>query len=117
MCPATGASSITSMTGPPPTAPDVTQLTLACGPDHKLVEAGWTTKKRANGDTEWLSPPHLDYGQPRINMFHRPEKLLCDDGDDEDRSVTIATICSISTLADGRTVLRLSRFRPGCLLG
>jgi hypothetical protein len=56
---------------------DVTQLTLACGPDHKLVEVGWTTRKRANGDTEWLSPPHLDYGQPRTNTFY-PEKLFCD---------------------------------------
>jgi len=30
--------------------------------------------------------PHLDYGQPRTNAFHHPEKLLADedDADDED---------------------------------
>jgi hypothetical protein len=34
------------------------------------------------GDTEWIPPPHLDYGQPRVNGFHHPEKLLRDDEDD-----------------------------------
>jgi hypothetical protein len=29
--------------------------------------------KRVNGDTEWISPPHLDHGQPRTNTFHHPE--------------------------------------------
>jgi Domain of unknown function (DUF222) len=64
---------------------DVNTLTLACGSDHPLVEpGGWTTRKRANGDTEWIPPPHLDHGQPRTNIFHHPEKLLCDGQDDED---------------------------------
>ena len=62
---------------------DINQLTLTCEPNHKLVEQGWTTRKRANGDTEWIPPPHLDYGQPRTNTFHHPEKLLTD-GEDED---------------------------------
>jgi hypothetical protein len=62
---------------------DVNQLTFACGPNHKLLEQGWTTRKRPNGDTEWIPPPHLDHGQPRTNRFHHPEKLLAD-GDDED---------------------------------
>jgi Domain of unknown function (DUF222) len=62
---------------------DINKLTLACGSDHPLVEpGGWTTRKRANGDTEWIPPPHLDYGQPRTNTFHHPEKLLADGDDD-----------------------------------
>ncbi|HEX5256975.1 MAG TPA: HNH endonuclease signature motif containing protein [Mycobacterium sp.] len=64
---------------------DIDQLTLACGPHHRLLERGWTTRKRANGDTEWIPPPHLDRGQPRTNAFHHPEDLLCEqeDGDDD----------------------------------
>jgi hypothetical protein len=63
---------------------DVNTLTLACGSDHPLVEpGGWTTRKRKDGTTEWIPPPHLDHGQPRTNTFHHPEKLLAD-GDDED---------------------------------
>ncbi len=60
---------------------DVNELTFACRPNHKLAEQGWTTRKNHNGDTEWIPPPHLDRGQPRINTFHHPEKLLQDDGD------------------------------------
>ncbi len=63
---------------------DINELTLACGPDHKLHEEGWTTRKNANGDTEWIPPPHLDHGQPRANTYHHPEKLLRDGDDDED---------------------------------
>ena len=55
---------------------DIHDLTLACGPDNRLAEKGFTTRKNAKGDTEWLPPAHLDYGQPRINTFHHPEKLL-----------------------------------------
>ncbi|ODR03732.1 hypothetical protein AWC26_01160, partial [Mycobacterium shimoidei] len=43
---------------------DVNNLTLACGPDHRLTEQGWTTRKNTHGDTEWIPPPHLDHGQP-----------------------------------------------------
>jgi hypothetical protein len=62
---------------------DVNDLTLACGPNHKLAEQGWTTRKNHHGETEWIPPPHLDYGQPRVNTYHHPEKLLRDDEDDE----------------------------------
>jgi hypothetical protein len=63
-------------------ATDVNDLTFACGPQHRLLQpGGWTTRKNARGDTEWLPPPHLDRGRPRINTFHHPEKLLRD-GDD-----------------------------------
>jgi len=61
---------------------DIDQLALACGPDHKLLDNGWITRKNAHGDTEWIPPPHLDYGKPRINTFHHPERLLADEDDD-----------------------------------
>jgi hypothetical protein len=62
---------------------DIDDLTLACGPHNRLAEKGWTTRKNAQGDTEWIPPPHLDYGRPRTNSFHHPEKLLRDEDDDE----------------------------------
>jgi hypothetical protein len=58
---------------------DVNDLTFGCGPNHKLAEQGWTTRKNAHGHTEWIPPPHLDHGQPRTNTYHHPEKLLRDD--------------------------------------
>jgi hypothetical protein len=62
---------------------DVNDLTFACGPQHRLLQpGGWTTRKNARGDTEWLPPPHLDRGQPRINTYWHPEKLLRDDEED-----------------------------------
>ena len=63
---------------------DINDLALACGAQHKIAEQGWTTRKNQRGDTEWIPPPHLDYGQPRINTFHHPEKLLRDDEDDDE---------------------------------
>jgi hypothetical protein len=63
---------------------DVNDMTLACGPNHQLAEQGWTTRKNQRGDTEWIPPPHLDRGQPRVNTYHHPEKLLQDDDGDED---------------------------------
>jgi Domain of unknown function (DUF222) len=62
---------------------DINNLTLACGAHHRLVQpGGWTTRKRRNGDTEWIPPPQLDRGQPRTNPCHHPEKLLRDNGPD-----------------------------------
>ncbi len=58
---------------------DADKLTLACKPNHKLVDDGWRTRKLPDGRTEWIPPPHLDHGQPRTNSFHHPEKLLTDD--------------------------------------
>lgn len=56
---------------------DITDLTLACGPDNRLVEeGGWSTRTRADGRIEWLPPPHLDTGQTRVNNYHHPEKYL-----------------------------------------
>jgi Domain of unknown function (DUF222) len=63
---------------------DVNDLTFGCGPNHKLAEQGWATRKNAHGDTEWIPPPHLDRGQARVNTFHHPEKLLLGEEDNED---------------------------------
>ncbi|EUA24629.1 hypothetical protein I552_3309 [Mycobacterium xenopi 3993] len=64
---------------------DVDDLTLACRVQHRIVQpGGWRTRKRKDGLTEWIPPPHLDRGQPRVNFFHHPEKLLREGGDDED---------------------------------
>ena len=63
---------------------NIDDLTLACGPDNRLVTDGdWKTKKRDDGTTEWIPPPELDHGQPRTNTTHHPEKMLEND-DDED---------------------------------
>ena len=63
---------------------DIDDLTLACGPDNRLAEQGWTTRTNTRGQTEWIPPPHLDRGQPRTNTFHHPEKLLHPEHDDEE---------------------------------
>ncbi len=62
---------------------DVNDLTFACGGHHPLAERGWTTRRCANGTTEWIPAPHLDHGQPRTNTFHHPEKLLASEDDDD----------------------------------
>ncbi|WP_156738586.1 HNH endonuclease signature motif containing protein, partial [Mycobacterium sp. E2699] len=36
---------------------DIDDLTLACGPDNRLAEQGWTTRTNARGETEWIPPP------------------------------------------------------------
>jgi hypothetical protein len=62
---------------------DITKVTLACGPDNRLVEdGGWTTRIREDGRIEWIPPPHLDSGQTRVNDYHHPEKYLLSDDDD-----------------------------------
>jgi hypothetical protein len=62
---------------------DINELAPACGPNNRLVEEkGWTTRKNAKGETEWLPPAHLDRGQPRTNAFHHPERFLREDDDE-----------------------------------
>ncbi|MUM16828.1 HNH endonuclease [Mycobacterium sp. CBMA271] len=41
---------------------DIDNLTFACGPHHRLLGQGWTTRKHADGTTEWIPPPRLDMG-------------------------------------------------------
>jgi hypothetical protein len=62
---------------------DVDHLTFACKCHHPLLEQGWTTRKRADGTTEWIPPPQLDFGRPTTNSYHHPERYLRPD-DDED---------------------------------
>jgi hypothetical protein len=62
---------------------NIKKLTLACGPDNRLIEeGGWTTRKRKDGRTEWIPPPHLDTGQSRVNDYHHPEKYLRPEDED-----------------------------------
>jgi Domain of unknown function (DUF222) len=67
---------------------NINKLTLACAPDNRLVEeGGWQTRKRKDGRTEWIPPPHLDNGQARVNDYHHPERYLTpedEEGDDDD---------------------------------
>ncbi|MEU9806976.1 HNH endonuclease signature motif containing protein [Mycobacterium sp. NPDC050853] len=60
---------------------DIDNLTFACGPHHRLLQQGWITRKRrSNGFTEWIPPPHLDTGQSRTNDYHHPERFVRDRG-------------------------------------
>ncbi len=64
---------------------NVDKMSLACPPDNRLIEeGGWTTRKRHDGRTEWIPPPHLDTGQARVNDYHHPENYLIDDDVDSD---------------------------------
>jgi hypothetical protein len=64
---------------------DIDGLTMACGPHNRLIApGGWTTRKRHDGRTEWIPPPHLDTGQARTNDYHHPEQFLVPKDDDED---------------------------------
>jgi hypothetical protein len=55
---------------------NVDDLAFACPRDNKLVKkGGWQTRKNIFGETEWIPPPHLDTGQPRVNTYHHPERL------------------------------------------
>jgi hypothetical protein len=66
---------------------NINELSLACRPDNNLIEhTGWSTRKRKDGRTEWIPPPHLDTGQTRVNDLHHPERMLHppeDDPEDE----------------------------------
>jgi hypothetical protein len=62
---------------------DIDDLALACGPDNRLAERGWTNRINARGEAEWIPPSHLDYGQPRTNVFHHPERLAAPDEDED----------------------------------
>jgi hypothetical protein len=64
---------------------NIDELTLACGPDNRLVKpGGWRTRKRNDGRTEWIPPPHLDSGQARVNDYHHPENYLVDNNDEDE---------------------------------
>ena len=57
-------------------ATNIDDLTFACQLDNQLVETGgWTTRKRRNGDTEWIPPTHLPL-TGGVNNYHHPERFL-----------------------------------------
>ncbi|MGZ8803056.1 MAG: DUF222 domain-containing protein, partial [Mycobacterium sp.] len=61
---------------------NINDITLACGPDNRMVEnTGWTTRKRRDGRTEWIPPPDLENGQRRVNGYHHPERYLLPEDD------------------------------------
>jgi hypothetical protein len=64
---------------------NIDDLTVACKPHNLLVKpGGWRTRKRKDGTTEWIPPPHLDTGQMRVNHYHHPEKYVLENDDDDD---------------------------------
>lgn len=64
---------------------DADKMTLTCHCDHKLLDKGWRTRRRADGRIEWIPPPQL--GLPgAVNDFHHPERYLPGDPGDDDES-------------------------------
>lgn len=56
---------------------DVDALGLACAPDNRMAsEQGWLTRLDDTGRVEWIPPPRLDRGQPRVNPFHFIEAVI-----------------------------------------
>ncbi len=57
---------------------NIDKLTLACPADHRLLDHGWkkTRKKLADGDTEWIPPPHLPMLRGGVNDYHHPPEQL-----------------------------------------
>ncbi len=63
---------------------NVDDLTLACPKDNRSVKpGGWKTRKRKDGRTEWIPPPHLEGRQSRVNDYHHPENYLLPDEGEE----------------------------------
>lgn len=53
------------------------QSDLRLRPAPSAAQQGWTTRKRrSDGITEWIPPPHLDTGQSRTNDYHHPERFI-----------------------------------------
>lgn len=69
---------------------DVDTLGLACAPDNRLAsEQGWLTRLGSAGRVEWIPPPILERGQPRVNPYHFIDDIIDrlrrprHDGDDD----------------------------------
>ncbi|BBZ26334.1 hypothetical protein MMAD_06290 [Mycolicibacterium madagascariense] len=54
---------------------NVNEEVLACPGDNRLAEFGWTVTITPQG-VQWIPPPELDTGQPRLNYYHHPERLF-----------------------------------------
>ena len=64
---------------------NIDKLTFCCTAHHSLVKpGGWKTRKRADGRTEWIPPPHLPI-KGGVNDYHHPERQLLKDDDEERR--------------------------------
>ena len=62
---------------------DIDKLTFVCTTEHPLIKpGGWRTRKRKDGRTEWIPPPHLPL-RGGTNDFHHPERILPDTDDQE----------------------------------
>src|ERR1700759_2025020 len=48
---------------------NIDNLTLACGPHNTPADHGWITRRNQRAQPEWIPPPPLDRGQPRVNTF------------------------------------------------
>ncbi|QZA09754.1 HNH endonuclease [Mycolicibacter heraklionensis] len=56
---------------------DVDALALACPPDNRMAtEHNWLTRLGPTGKVEWIPPPHLERGQPRVNPYHFIEDII-----------------------------------------
>ena len=56
---------------------DIDLLGLACPADNRMAsQHGWTTKLNDAGRVEWIPPPELERGQPRVNPYHFIEDLV-----------------------------------------
>ena len=75
-CPATYAKSTTTTPTPPTPSPTSTTWHSPATPTTNKPTTATTPAPTHHGQTEWIPPPHLDRGQPRINTYHHPEKLL-----------------------------------------
>ncbi|MDP7705198.1 HNH endonuclease signature motif containing protein [Mycobacterium sp. TY815] len=61
----------------------IDELALACPPDNRLVELHkYTTRRNIHGIAEWIPPKHLDFGRPRTNCMHHPERPLKPEADE-----------------------------------
>ena len=55
---------------------NIDDVTPACKPHDLFIQnSGWSTRKRKDGRTEWIPPPHLDTAQARVNNYHHPRAL------------------------------------------
>ena len=90
--PITARSTTRRPTGPTADTPTSTTKPWPAARDNRRVKpGGWSTRKRKDGRTEWIPPPHLDTGQARVNNYHHPERYLIpderphdeDEGDDD----------------------------------
>lgn len=55
---------------------NIDDLTFACPSHHALISThGWTTRKNAFGQTEWIPPPQLEL-TGGTNDYHHPQRYL-----------------------------------------